>query len=625
MTKAELIKKISEANTAYAAGIPFMTDFEYDQLWQALYFIDPTNDLLYHTAKNPYTGGKLITHKYPIYGTNKAFDMTELKPFLTRFGDQELVIEPKYDGCAVILTQTRNGWMLTAEGDGIQGEDKTHLIPFIHFPEILFHFQSMELLIPFEDWNPDFGKNPRNVVAGWMARKHENPPIKMTVVQHNYGPLYEKYSYSGNLEDFNEVLLTLFSKWSQVYPMDGLMIKVADEKSRLIASNNGQINNWSIAWKPPIQTKETTVTDIEWNVSRQGRIIPTVIYEPIELCSTINSRVTGNNAKWIEEKEIQIGSIITVGKAGEIIPKIIKVNNDKLKNTVNTVKNTASNGPDCPYTPTKKNSGRVLAENGRTPQNGYKAPLTAFCPKCDSLLEWDGVHLICTGPKCIAKLIVSLSYFYSIRGINIDGIAEGLIEKLLENRKIYEILSNKPWALLDMTTYNISVEVYSVLGKTIYTNIINQINQISGTKTAANFITGLGLPGLGYKSSLRLCQYLKSGKLNIHISEKAKKSFYEAALIFHDAQEEMHNFKFAPMPEPAKAIYCITGTLSRSREAIIEILSSYGYEFSSSVTREISYLIVGQEPGKVKTRQAEKHNIPMISEENFFNLLDKEK
>ena len=328
MLKDELIKQISEANSAYAAGIPFLTDYEYDQLWQQLHNIDPTNVLLYHTAQNPYIGGNLTMHKYPIFGTNKAFNMQDLRPFLTRFGDQLLLIEPKYDGCAAVLTLTQDGWILTAEGDGRQGEDKTHLISFIQCNFHTRHFQAIEILIPWTDWLPSFGKNPRNVVAGWIARKYESPPINMTAIPHNFGPLSWEYSYSGDLESFGELLLKLYAEWSVIYPMDGLMIKVADEKSRIIASNNGQVNNWSIAWKPPIQTKETIVTAIEWNVSRQGKIIPTVVYEPIELCLTTNSRVTGNNAQWILDKKIKIGSKITVGKAGEIIPKIIEVNNE---------------------------------------------------------------------------------------------------------------------------------------------------------------------------------------------------------------------------------------------------------------------------------------------------------
>ena len=327
MDKEQLEKEINDANVAYSAGIPFITDYEYDQLWQQLYALDPLNSLLYHTAKSTYVGGNLITHKYPIYGTNKAFNTEDLKPFLMRFGDQVLSVEPKYDGCAAVITKVKTGWMLTLEGDGKSGRDITQLLPFVNCSFRLRHFQAVEILIPWDEWSPAYGANPRNVVAGWLARKHESPPIKMTAIPHNFGNLKEHYNYTGNMDSFNEFLLKLYSDWSQIYPIDGLMLKPVDEQTRLIAGNNGTSNNWSIAWKPPIQTAETTVIDIEWNVSRLGRIIPTVVYEPIKLCGTINNRVTGNNAKWILDKEIMIGSKIVVGKAGEIIPKIIEVIN----------------------------------------------------------------------------------------------------------------------------------------------------------------------------------------------------------------------------------------------------------------------------------------------------------
>ncbi len=325
MNKDKLTKEIQSANTAYAAGIPFITDSEYDILWQQLYVLDPKNPLLYHTAQSTYTGGNLITHKYPVYGTNKAFNIEDLKPFLERFGDQTLIIEPKYDGCAAVITKAKTDWMLTLEGNGKSGRDITRQLPFIICDFQLRHFQAVEIIIPWKDWHPTYGANPRNVVAGWLARKYDFPPIKMTAIPHNFGHLKKDYNYTGNLDSFNELLLKLYSEWSQIYPIDGLMLKPADEQTRLIAGNNGTTNNWSIAWKPPIQTAETTVIDIEWNVSRLGRIIPTVIYEPIELCGTINNRVTGNNAKWIIDKKITVGAKIVVGKAGEIIPKILNV------------------------------------------------------------------------------------------------------------------------------------------------------------------------------------------------------------------------------------------------------------------------------------------------------------
>jgi DNA ligase (NAD+) len=475
--KEKLEQKIHDANTSYAAGIPFITDLEYDQLWQQLYNIDPTNPLLYHTAQQNYTGGNLVQHKYQVFGTHKAFNMDDLKPFLTRFGDQPLLIEPKYDGCAAVITQTSSGITITLEGDGKSGRDITYLKPYIIYPFHLRHFQTVEILIPWQSWNPAFGKNPRNVVAGWLARKNEAPPIKMIAIPHNFGNLNKDYKYTGDLESFSILLLSLYSEWSKIFPMDGLMIKPADEKIRLIAGNNGQVNNWSIAWKPPIQTAETIVTDIEWNVSRQGRIIPTVIYEPIELCGSINSRATGNNAQWIGNKKINIGSKIIVGKAGEIIPRILEV----------------------------IETSTILTED----QNS----VPTHCPKCGEHLKVDGVHLICNGPKCITQLITSLAYFYSHKGLMIDGLAAASFEKILANQKLYNLLSTKPWAILDPVTYNISAELYTVLGDAIYKNTIKSIEQINKTKTIAHFISGLGLPGISYKTALRLCQYIKSGSL----------------------------------------------------------------------------------------------------------------
>jgi len=579
MNHEQLIKEIFQANMAYASGIPFMTDSEYDLLWQQLYALDPHNSILYHTAQGRTALTGKTWHKHPIYGTNKAFNMLDLKPFLTRFGSYKLRIEPKYDGCAAVITLTDTGINITLEGDGRCGRDITHLMPYITFPFHMRHFQPVEILIPLNEWNPDYGANPRNVVAGWLDRKYDKPSALMTAIPHNHGNLFEEYTYSGSLEAMGDFLLETYNKWSKIYPMDGLMIKVADEKVRLVAGNNGQTNNWSIAWKPPIQVKETKVTNIEWNISRLGRAIPTVVYEPIELCGTTNNRVTGNNAQWILDKGISIDGIISVGKAGEIIPKIVAV---------------------------KKPTTISLPTN---------------CPVCSSFLDFEGVHLVCNGAKCIAKSIVSIAYFYSQKGIKIDGVGEGIIEKLLQNEKCYSVLSTKPWALLDPLSYDLVPDIINTIGVTIYSNIAEQVFSMTNQCTMAHFVAGLGLPGLAYKSALRLCQYLKTGQINIHITDNAKRSFIEAATIYTEAIKEMKNFSFAALPSEAKAIYCITGSLSQSRETMIEILNTYGYEFSSGVTRETNYLVIGDDPGRTKIEKATRYNIPQITEEQLFNLL----
>ena len=580
MTKQDLELAIEEANMAYSAGIPFMTDEEYDVLWQALYALEPDHHLLYHTAQAYNQVYGKSWHKHQIFGTNKAFGMIDLKPFFTRFGNQQLVIEPKYDGCAAVISIEKTGIKVTLEGDGKSGSDVTHMIPYINFPFKIRNFQAVELLLPVAEWNPEYGKNPRNVVAGWLARKYEAPAAKMTAIPHNFGNLRKDYFYDGDLESFGELLINTHAEWSKIYPIDGLMIKLKDEKARLIAGNNGTTNNWSIAWKPPIQIKATIVTDIEWNVSRLGRVVPTVVYEPIDLCGTINSRVTGNNAKWLADRRIKIGSKITVGKAGEIIPKIIEIKNET---------------------------------------DALIIPI--HCPTCTEILQWEGVHLICNGANCIAQKIVSIAYFYSHKGIKVDGIGESMIEKLLNNQQCYNVLVKSPWALLDMFSYDIMHPVINVLGETIFSNIINELNAINGTKNMSHFIAGLGLQGLAYKSAIKLCQYIKTGKLTNNVPVKARENFAMAVGIFQAAVTKMQVFKFADIPSPAKAKYCITGSLSLSREAMIELLNNYSFEFSATVTMDTNYLIIGDEAGKTKIKKAEKYNIPQITEAQLMKII----
>lgn len=251
--------------------------------------------------------------------------------------------------------------------------------------------------------------------------------------------------------------------------------------------------------------------------------------------------------------------------------------------------------------------------------------IPSHCPKCGEPLQWEGVHLICTGDKCISQLINSITYFYSHKGIMIDGLGPSMVEKILEDQKIYNVLKDKPWAILDDKFYDIYMELLSILGQTIYGNILEQVTNKSGQYSMAHFISGLGLPGISYKTALRLCQYLKSGKLNIPVSKKAITSFMEGIVIFNTAKNEMTSFSFAPLPEKAKAIYCITGTLTQSRNDMIDFFSDYGYEFSNTVTRETNYLIVGESPGKIKIKYATKYKIPQITEEQFIKLLKKEK
>lgn len=583
MNFSELEKKISAANRAYANGMPFMTDTEYDKLWKQLHNLDPYNKFLYHTARNPNLSSGIRTHPRPIYGTNKAFNMDDLKPFMTRFGTESIIIEPKYDGCAGALSYDKEGLTLILEGDGLQGHDVTRHLPNFHYSFEPKTFETVEIIIPWIAWDESLGKNPRNVVSGWLNRKHF-PDHHVEMISHNYGKLSHYYNFDGDYDTLSALLLRLYKDWSQLYPIDGLMLKVADETRRLVASNNGTTNNWSIAWKPPIQIKSTTVIDIEWNVSRLGKVVPTIIYEPIELCGTTNKRVTANNAAWVTQMNIQIGAEITIGKAGEIIPKIIEV---------------------------------------KKPNKIISLTLPSLCPKCGQKLIWEGVHLVCQGSQCLPKLIGKLNHFYSKERMYLWGLGQSNLEKLLSDPQCYVVLAEKPWALLDPFTYNIYDRLKPVLGEATSKTILKSAQSLSGQRNAAHFIAGLSLENLGYKTAIRLINYVRYGELKKQISHKAQQYFIIGLDTFYQAQKEMKYFEFADVPAPAKILYCISGTLTTPRNDMIAMLEKFGWEYSSSVTKRIDFLILGENPGRNKKSTAERYGKEILTEEEILKRIKK--
>lgn len=585
--KDQLLSSLIEANHLYSKGMPTITDTEYDIIWKKLFDIDPDCPALYHTGddKTLVVGRKL--HRHPIYGTQKAFDMDDLKPFLTRFGNDPLVIEPKYDGCAAIFYKgkTRDADKLYLEGDGISGTDITHHLKNIYYPDNFQSMESVEIIMPQVLWNPDYGSNVRNVVAGWIAREEIPYSNILELVSHNHGQLSQDYHYSGNEDKLYEELLYLYARWSSHYRCDGLMIKLASEKKRIITNHNGKYYHWSIAWKPPIETAKTVCTNIEWNISRQGRLIPTVIYEPIELCDTINQRVTGNNAEWILKNQIQTGSTLTIGKAGSIIPKILSVKNDY--------------------------SELITIPN--------------HCPICQNKLIFESPHLICNSPDCLVQISKAVAYFYSDKGMDTKTIGEVRIWELIEQKELREKLSSEPWILLDPFGYEIISDLESIWGKKRLANYLQSLIDINGKKTIIDFIAALGRPGLARANVKKIFNYVKFNQPMKSVSQKAINEFvaaYETAL---KVESDLVNFKFANVNPPPKHTYCITGTLSQPREEMVKYFSSKGYGFLNQVTMVCDYLIIGDNPGRVKQKRAMKYGVQIISEEEFIEMVGNEK
>jgi DNA ligase (NAD+) len=582
---SQLEQQIRSANHAYAQGKPYLTDSEYHQLWRELRSLDPENPVLFHTSANPNNPNKVI-HSQTVLSLNKAFDTRDLQIFLQRFKDlSTFELQPKLDGVALMLYFTPSGWQAVLAGDGKEGDDISWILN--HVKEVpTYKNQSIiscEAIIQWEDWDSSLGANPRNVVSGLLNPSRKGIPealSRVSLVDHNEILTYETLE---NEEQAQELLLKAFHDWSQLFPCDGVVIKVPDERRRLSAGHNNLYPHWAVAWKPPIQTAETTVREIHWNVSRSGRVIPQIEYEPVELCGTVNQFATGNNAEWTLMRAITKGSVIVVGKAGEIIPQILEVKSGH---------DTKAHDPSNP----------------------------GFCPACGSSLEWSGVDLVCRGPECKPQIIKRLSHFYGFFGMDVKGIGESVIEELMENPEIYETLKEYPWALLDAESFQLSRELLSGLGHTRYQNLVDSVDQTSGQKNPAHFISALGYPKLGYKNALALLQEVKHGKADSKgkISAEAKDNFQLAMIDLAKALKQLRNFSLAPIPSPAEITFCITGALPLPRNEIIQELSSYGWKHVNSVSKNLDYLVLGElERETTKLRKAKELGIKILESDEL--------
>ncbi len=241
--------------------------------------------------------------------------------------------------------------------------------------------------------------------------------------------------------------------------------------------------------------------------------------------------------------------------------------------------------------------------------------IPTICPTCNSPLSWEGVHLICTSSRCIAQMIKKLSYFYSDKGMELKSIGEFMIGDLFEDPLAYHILAQTPYALLEPEVFDFVLLLKKIWGEKRYK--IYRENLANLSKSPIHFISALGYDKLAYKSVLKLWYYVFENQELKGVSKTAQTNFSEGYLIYEKAKKELTNFSFLPVPPVPKIMYCITGKLSVSRTEMIDYLSAYRWSFSNQVSRYVDILIVGDEPGKTKTRKAKELGTLTINEDEI--------
>ncbi|MFH8120468.1 MAG: BRCT domain-containing protein [Candidatus Aenigmatarchaeota archaeon] len=565
----ELEELISKYRESYYNGIPEISDYEYDKLEEELRSLDPNNPIL-SSVGFPVKRRKIKTPTF--LGSLNKVKSKDLDQYLKSIS-YPIVISEKLDGISVFVEFDEDGvFQAGTRGNGYEGEDITEKARRIvkNNPKRKIILRGEALYIG----ELNGYVNRRNAVAGIMNRDDFKDLDKITIKFYQVlcsdidpleqldlikslgfdTPKYYKFDqYSENIKSF---LDQEFNKSDRDYDIDGFVI---------------QSKNDIIAYKPDVEVKETEVLDIEWNVTRQGKIVPVIICNPVFLSGATVHRATAFNAKYVYDKKIGKGSRVKLIRSNCVIPYIVEASPGK-------------------FSPLEK------------------------CPNCGSEVSWKGVDLICSNKQCSKSNLLKIVYFLRVMGM--EGISLGLIKKLNVN-SIEEVFN------LEKTN----------LGKILNEKFFEEREKIL-TTTPEKFLSAFGIPNVSYKTICEILkrysfdQFLNLKKEDLAKIQNVGSVKAESIISYLPRIKQLYEFlksKGLKFKNKVSNIlegktFCITGTLSKPRKQFQEIIEANGGKLSS-FNKKIDYLIVGENPTQWKIEQAKKYNIKMINEEEFLKML----
>lgn len=653
----EIEKKIEElrktlryhSDRYYNDDAPEIEDYEYDMMMRELKELEekyPEYDAPDSPTKK--VGGvadnsfESVAHSVRMESLQDAFSKDELREFSNRVEDTvsnvNYVVEPKIDGLSVSL-EYRDGVFLrgSTRGNGDVGEDVSGNLRVIHniplklnksIPyievrgEVYMPKKSFERVVDRQIINGEKPfKNPRNAAAGSLRQKdssvaasrgldifvfniqqiegvrlssHKESLDFIKELGFNTIPTYKKVD---NIEDaIAEIDRIGEARGSLEYDIDGAVIKVDDFSQRDILGSTAKYPKWAIAFKYPPEEKQTKLLDIEIAVGRTGVLTPTAILESVHLAGTTVSRATLHNQDFINEKGIAIGDVVTVRKAGDIIPEVLCVN--------------------------EHNSNSV-----------FKFP--DVCPSCGEKVyrDEDEAAIRCINPECPAQLLRNLIHFCSRDAMDIEGLGPAIIETFVNEgmiAKTYDIYN------LDFSKI-LSLEGFK---ETSANNIINSVNY-SKNNDLSKLIFALGIRHIGAKAGKLLADYFKDIDLVMNASvddilqiDGFGKIMAESVVEFFssDSTKELIerlkeagvNMKSTNVVEDTRfsgMTFVLTGTLPTLKRAeASKIIESFGGKTSSSVSKKTTYVLAGEEAGS-KLDKANKLGVQVISEEEFKEMI----
>lgn len=656
---SEIEKKINDlrktlqyhSNRYYNDDAPEIEDYEYDMMMRDLKKLEeeyPEYDSVDSPTKR--VGGKAdnsfvsVVHTVRMESLQDAFSKEELYDFEKRVNDAGLnpkyCVEPKIDGLSVSL-EYENGLFVrgSTRGDGDVGEDVSgnlrvihnvplklnEAVPFLEVRgEVYMPKKSFAKVVDKQLLNGEAPfKNPRNAAAGSLRQKDSKVAATRGIdififnIQQIDGVILnshkESLDYLKTL-GFNTVPdYTLVDNISDAvkqidkigemrgdleFDIDGAVIKVDDFAMRSELGSTAKFPKWAVAFKYPPEEKQTKLIDIEIAVGRTGVLTPTAVLEPVHLAGTTVSRATLHNQDFINEKGIAIGDIVTVRKAGDIIPEVLCVN-EKGGNSV------------------------------------FKFP--EICPSCGSeVIREEGEAAIrCINADCPAQLLRNLIHFCSRDAMDIEGLGPAILETFVENKLI-----EKTEDIYSLTFDKIAAENLEGFKEKSINNIIASVEK-SKENDLAKLIFALGIRHIGAKAGKLLADYFKNidAIINACVDDILEIDGFGRIMAesvvdyfsYEKSKELIEHLKNSGVNMNSMAVvkdvrfkgmtFVLTGTLpTLKRSEAAEIIESFGGKASSSVSKKTTYVLAGEEAGS-KLDKANALGITVINENEFMEMI----
>ncbi len=639
----ELVELLNKASKAYyQENREIMDNFKYDKLYDELVALEKETGIVLATSPTRKVGYELLselpreTHESPMLSLDKTKSREQLSDWL---GNQVGLLSWKMDGLTIVLTY-ENGELVKAvtRGNGEVGEVITNNAKtFVNLPlQIPYKGKLIlrgEAVIPYSVFNKineenteiaTKYKNPRNLCSGSVRQLNNEVTAKRQV--HFYAfclvdaPDMEEtnsrksqfewlHSQGFEVVEYHEVTkdtimdtIEYFSKkvTSMDIPSDGLVLIYDDIEYGKSLGRTAKFPRDSIAFKWADETAATHLKYIEWSASRTGLINPVAVFEPVELEGTTVSRASVHNVSIVKSLELGIGDEIEVFKANMIIPQIAK---------------------------------------NLTRSNTIEIPQT--CPVCNAPTKIHCVNevesLYCTNENCPAKKIKGFSLFVSRNAMNIDGLSEATLEKMVDVGFIHNFTD-----LYHLDQYKDQIIEMEGFGEKSYEKLITAIEKSKKT-TLSRLLYALGIENIGVSTAKLICKYFNNdiekiknvdeetlsaidgigpiiakGYVNYFSKEENIKLFNDLIAIV-DLEKEVTNENQIFQNKT----FVITGSLNHfeNRDALKAEIEKRGGKVTGSVSKKTNYLITNdKESGSSKNKKAKELNIPIISEEEYLIL-----